>query len=238
MESNARRFIQAYNTIDYTLRIKYNFKRNMSFADVVRRSVPLNHIVRKYEDILIDFGRLRNAIIHNSNENYVIAEPHDDVIVKIEHIAEIISTPPKALETIKERDVLCVQNDVSIKKVIKLISESGYSNIPVYKDGELIGVANGQRVLDKLGKAMATGCDLNDFIEKTNIEEILNVKNTSKYYEIVSKEATIEEILNLFYTNRKLTAVLITKDGLLKDVPVAIITTSDILEMNSILENY
>lgn len=238
MESNARRFIQAYNTIDYTLRIKYNFKRNMSFADVVRRSVPLNHIVRKYEDLLIDFGRLRNAIIHNSNDNYVIAEPHDDIVIKIEHIAEIISTPPKALENIRERNVLCVQNDVSIKEVIKLISESGYSNIPVYKDGGLIGVANGQRILDKLGKSMTIGCDLNDFIENTKIEEILDLKTPSKYYDIVSKEATVEEILNLFYTNRKLTAILITKDGLLKDIPVAIITTSDILEMNSILENY
>ena len=71
--SNATRFINAYNTIDQTLRAVYNFKRNMSFNDMIRRAVPLNSIVRRYEDKLIDYARLRNAIIHNSNDEMVIA---------------------------------------------------------------------------------------------------------------------------------------------------------------------
>lgn len=238
MESNAKRFIQAYNVIDHSLRIKHNFKRNMSFSDIIRRAVPLNHTVRKYEDALIDFGRLRNAIIHNSNENYIIAEPHDDVVVKMEHLAEIISTPPKALAAVTERDVLCVQSNVSVKDVIKLISESGFSNIPVYKDNGLVGVANGQRVLDKLGSVLSSGENLNDFIENVKIEDILKGKSDSKYYDIVSKDSTIEEVLSLFYTNRKLTVVIITKDGLLHETPIGIITTSDILELNAILDNY
>lgn len=238
MESNAKRFIQAYNVIDHSIRIKYNFRRNMSFSDIIRRAVPLNHTVRKYEDALIDFGRLRNAIIHNSNDNFTIAEPHDDVVIKMEHIANVISTPPKAMSTITERDVLCVQSDVSVKDVIKLISESGFSNIPIYKDNGLIGVANGQRILDKLGRVLSKGEDINDFIENTKIEDVLHGKSPSKYFDIVSKDSTVEEVLNLFYTNRKLTVVIITKDGLLNETPIGIITTSDILELNSILENY
>jgi predicted transcriptional regulator len=210
----------------------------MSFSDIVRRAVSFNHTIRRYEDVLIDYGRLRNAIIHNSNDNYVIAEPHNDVVAKMEHIANLISSPPKALDTIKEREVLCVQNNVPIKEVIKLISESGFSNIPVYKDGGLIGVANGQRILDKLGKAMLSNNSLDEYIKNTKIEDILTSQTTTKYYDTVSKDATVEEILNLFYTNRKLTAVLITKDGSLNETPVEIVTTSDILELNSILENY
>ena len=46
-KSNAERFITAYNNIDYGLRTIYNFKRSMSFSDVVRRSVVLNSVVRK-----------------------------------------------------------------------------------------------------------------------------------------------------------------------------------------------
>ena len=49
-KTNAQRFIQAYNTIDQTLRYLYNYKRSMSFSDIVRRSVPVNYFVRKYED--------------------------------------------------------------------------------------------------------------------------------------------------------------------------------------------
>ena len=235
---NAQRFIRAYNTIDQTLRSRFSFKRSMSFSDVVRRAVSLNHTVRKYEDVLIDYGRLRNAIIHNSNEEYTIAEPHKEVVQKMEHIANILSSPPKVVNNISEREVLCVQNDVSVKDVIKLISESGFSNIPVYKDGGLIGIANGQRILDRLGKILSENGDLINFINKNKIEDFLCPQQEVKSYEIVSKDATIEEVLELFYKNRKLTAVLVTKDGVFNEAPIEIITAYDILEMNYILDNY
>ena len=73
--SNAQRFLQSYNNIDYTIRTRYNLNRSMGFSELIRRSVALNYIVRKYEDDLIDFGRLRNAIVHG-NEDYIMAEPH------------------------------------------------------------------------------------------------------------------------------------------------------------------
>lgn len=237
-QTNARKFINAYNTIDYAIRTQHNFKRSMSFSEVVRKAVSLNYIVRKYEDDLVDFGRLRNAIIHSGNNDYIIAEPHDDVVQKIQHIAELISTPPKAIDAINDKNVLCVQNDVKLRDVIQLIAVSEYSNIPVYKDGGLIGVANGQRILDELGKKIADNISIDKYISITNIEDILNVTNTLKYYDVVSKEVSIEQVLSLFNKNRKLIAVLITKNGSLNEAPIGIITTADILTLNQILENY
>ena len=79
-KSNADRFISAYNSIDYSLRTIYGFKRSISYADLIRKTVPMNSVVRKYEDELIDYGRLRNSIVHKTNPNYVIAEPHDEVV--------------------------------------------------------------------------------------------------------------------------------------------------------------
>ena len=70
-KSNATRFIDAYNKIDYALRVQHNFKRSLSFSDMIRKAVVQNHIVRKYEDDLIDFGRLRNAIVHKSNDKFL-----------------------------------------------------------------------------------------------------------------------------------------------------------------------
>lgn len=237
-QTNAKRFINAYNSIDYAIRIQHNFKRSMSFSEVVRKSVPINFIVRKYEDDLVDFGRLRNAIIHNSNEQFVIAEPHDDVVEKIEHIAQLLTTPPKAINAIIDRDVLCVQNDVSLKDVIKLIATSEFSNIPVFKNGGLIGVANGQRILDVLGRQIVKNKNIDDFISNITIEDVLLEPVPYKNYDVVSKEATIEEILNLFNKNRKLLTVLITKSGTLNETPIGIVTTSDIIYLNEILDNY
>jgi len=134
--------------------------------------------------------------------------------------------------------VLCAQHDVLLKDLIKLIAQSGYSNIPIYKDGGLIGVANGQRILDKIGFALTEGKNINEYIETFKAEHAIISQSTHKYFEVVSNEATIEEVLRLFYTNRKLVAVLITKDGLANETPFGMITASDILEMNKILENY
>lgn len=150
-KTNAQRFIQAYNTIDQTLRYLYNYKRSMSFSDIVRRSVPVNYLVRKYEDKLVDYGRLRNAIIHKSNDEFIIAEPHGDVVLDIENIAKLISTPPKVLEVVEPRKVVCATAETNIADVISLMTKTKYSNIPIYKNDELIGVASGRYIVEGIG---------------------------------------------------------------------------------------
>ena len=62
--NNSRRFIDAYNRIDKALHNRFGFKPSMSYSDAVRRAAAINSVVRKYEDDLIDYGRLRNAIVH------------------------------------------------------------------------------------------------------------------------------------------------------------------------------
>ena len=238
-KSNAKRFIEAYNQIDYALRVQHNFKRSMGYSDMIRRAVAVNYIVRKYEDDLIDFGRLRNAIIHRSNDEYIIAEPHDDVVVQMEKIAKLICTPPKVMEILNLHDVLTVHYNVDLKTVIKLISSSKYSNIPVYKDGTLLGVANGQKILNLLGRKIEDGQDITQYIEKTTIEEAISeFPEGVKYYDIASSDVTIEEVLDMFDKNRKLLIVLITKTGSMQEAPLGIVTPTNIMDLNNILENY
>lgn len=236
--SNATRFVNAYNQIDYSLRTQYNFKRSMNFSDLIRRSVLVNHVVRKYEDDLIDYGRLRNAIIHRSNDNITIAEPHDSVVENIEKIARLITTPPNALQTICHEDVLTVENSVSIKDVVGLMAKKSFSNIPIYKDGTLLGVANGQKILEFIGSQINQKQNIDQVISSTPIEQILQFNSVFKQYEVLPASSTIEVVLDLFNKNRKLLAVLITKTGSMQEPPLGIITTSNIVDMNNILENY
>ena len=55
---------------------------------------------------------------------------------------------------------------------------------------------------------------------------------------ITIAKLTIEEALNLFYTNRKLLAILITKTGNYNEPALGIITVSDIIDLNAMLDNY
>lgn len=236
--SNAERFLKAYNAIDHGLRNQYNFKRAMAFTDVIRRSVLINSVVRKYEDDLIDYSRLRNAIVHSGNENDIIAEPHLNVVEKLEHIAKLVCTPPKAIESICRKDVLCVSASDKLKSVIELISKSGYSNLPVYDGEKLIGIANGQRLLDALGRAMLNDRNAEAFINKMTIGEIVSNQISDTYYAISDENITLEQALNLFYKNRKMLVILITKNGSDYEKPLGIISVADIMDINSILENY
>lgn len=236
--SNAKRFINAYNQIDYSLRVQHNFKRSMGFSDMIRRAVSVNHIVRKYEDDLIDFGRLRNAIIHGSNDEVLIAEPHEDVVAKIEHIERLITTPPKALDVLNEKEVFTVSYNVTIKEVIKKISQTKFSNLPVYKNGELIGVANGQKILNAVGEHLTTNNNIDEYLETHTIEEIVELPQQNSYYMVLNSDCTIDQVLAEFLANRKLLVVIITKTGTMHEPPLAIITATDYMVLNKIMENY
>ena len=236
--SNAGKFIYAYNKIDQTLRAIYDLKRSLNFSEVIRKTVQLNSVVRKYEDELIDYGRLRNAIVHKGSENYVIAEPHQDVVDKMEHICALISTPPKAVDKISKREVLCIDQSLSLAEAMQLMSRSGYSNLPVYSSKKLVGILNGQRLINILGFRLEDGQNLQEYVTNTKVGDIIEELENSTYYVVENEELTLEHALSLFENNRKLLCILISKKGDGVYPPVGIITNSDVIEMQKVLDVY
>ena len=236
--SNANRFISAYNSIDSSLRSIYGLKRSLNFSEVIRKTVLLNSVVRKYEDDLIDYGRLRNAIVHKGNSNFVIAEPHEDVVEKMEGIASLISTPPLAYDRISTHEVLCVNGEDKLAKAIKLMARSGYSNLPVYTENKLVGVLNGQRLMDIIGLHLLAGQNIQKFIDSVTVSDIIEELANEQYYCLADEKITIEQVMNLFETNNKLLIVLITKQGTQDYPPLGIITKDDVIKMQKVLDVY
>ncbi|MBR2053183.1 MAG: CBS domain-containing protein [Clostridia bacterium] len=235
--SNAKRFVIAYNTIDQALRQRHNIRRSLSFSDMIRKTVVVDYIVRKYEDQLIDYGRLRNAIIHNSNDDFLIAEPHTEVVEEFEKIAALVSAPPKVIDTVCTKDVLTVEHSARLYDVIKLIYSSTYSNLPVYKNGGVIGVVNGQKLLDFIGKAISQGEDIDNFLKSTTAEKFVKTQIAdTKYFEVCDINLTVEKALNMFYHNRKLLIIILTNDGMLQEAPLGILTPTDIMDLNKVIE--
>ncbi len=237
-KTNAKRFLDAYNNIDYALKTRYNISRATGFSDLVRKSVAVNYIVRKYQDELIDYGRLRNSIIHNNNEDFIIAEPHIEVVKNIEHIEKLLTTPPKVIETVARRDVLITYAGKSMREVIMLMASSNFSNIPVYKDNQLIGVANGQKILNSMGQFLIAGGKCSAFLDNVQIEDMLSTLENSNYYVVKPENCTIEEALAEFDKNHKLLAILFTKNGNSNELPIGIMTGANVVEAQKILEDY
>ena len=237
-QSNAERFLTAYNNIDYGLRSIYGFKRSMTFSDVVRRSVVLNSVVRKYEDDLIDFGRLRNAIVHQGNHKFIIAEPHDDIVEKIERLADLITEPPLAIDMVGNKEVVTINCDMKVATAIELIYRTGYSNLPTYDGEKLIGILNGRKLINIIGEKIGEGVNLETFVKETNVGDILSGMGEDYYFMIADHKLTIDNAMNFFENNRKLLIILITKDGKDSGKPLKIISSADIIDMKKILDVY
>lgn len=234
--SNAGRFITAYNRLDKCIRDIYNFKPALSYSDVIRKSASVNSIVKKYEDDLIDYGRLRNAIVHRSDDK-IIAEPHDDVVEQMESIVRMITTPPLAMQSVVNRNVFIAEGEVKLADVMKELYATGYSNVPVYLKGTLVGVINRKMLIDAIGRAVQMGEDLNAMMNK-RVVDALTVLDAGNHYEVVSEKTTIDNVLYMFQQNRKLSTVIITPSGAYTELPVGIVVTADIIDMQTILDNY
>lgn len=235
-KSNAERFINAYNRLDKTVRDIYNFKPALTFSDVIRKAADVNYIVKKYEDDLIDFGRLRNAIVHHSDER-VIAEPHDDVVEKMEKIVRSVTTPPLVMQTVGNRSVFIADGAVPAKKVLVEMSKNGFSNVPIYLGGTLVGVLNRKMIVDAIGSCVLAQQDIDKVLEKP-IVDCMSVLDVNNHYEVVGSDATIDNILYMFQQNRKLSTIVITPKGSYNELPVGIVVTADLIDIQTILDNY
>ncbi|MBQ7579469.1 MAG: CBS domain-containing protein [Clostridia bacterium] len=237
MGINAERFINSYNTLDKTLRDLYNIKPNLTFSDTIRKVASVNSVVKKHEDDLIDYGRLRNAIVHRSISGEVIAEPHDDVVLKLEAITRQVKTPPRAMDSVVNRKVFVVDGAEKIKNLLMEMYKSGYSNIPVYRSGTLVGVVSRKMLVEAMGKAVMQENSIDEFLNKS-VMDSLDLENISSHYDVVPASITIDNLLYLFQQNRKLSTVIITKTGSYSEQPLGIVVTADTIDMQTILDNY
>lgn len=238
MEKNelAKRFISAYNRLDQGLRDIYSIKRTLNFADMIRKVATVNTVVKKFEEDLIDYGRLRNAIVHRSGDE-IIAEPNVEVVEKLEKVARIINTPPRVVECLRPREVYSVSGDESLKNVVGEMWKKGYSVVPVYISGTLVGVINRKMIVDGIGKFIANGKDIDDAMQEP-VSKCLDIFNETSHYEVAPTSLTVENLMYMFQQNRKLSSVILTENGNYTEPAKIIIVSADIIDLNLILDNY
>lgn len=224
-------FIAAYNAVDARMRTLYKGKGTLGFSDLVRRLAPEQSVLAKYEDELIAFARLRNAIVHNTTGDRVIAEPTDEATALFCRIAELLTAPPKLKNVKKKAPVVGIESRDSVGQATKLISKTGYSNLPVYRDGRLLGIVNNRSIVRALGEALIKGESADAFL-KRKTESLLS-ESDSAYYRVLRLDDTVEDALSAFSNNRRLLAVIVT-DG--KGKLQKILTSKDIPQLIAMLD--
>ncbi|PLT35505.1 CBS domain-containing protein [Bacillus sp. V5-8f] len=229
-KSQSERFEAAFNRIHKALMQTVKNARSDKFTDLVYKGK--NHaFIRFYEHDLAQFAKLRNAIVHEKiEEGYYIADPHLDIVEKIESIAEEFEKPASAL-SISTKPVTYFHESDKLSDVLLAIKKESHSQFPVYNaNGEYVWLLTSAEIVKYLAEHFSND-SMN--LKQVNVRELFNEKKKHNVL-FVSQDSSLFEIEDIFEEfqskNQKVDAILITKSGSKKEQPNGIITSWDLLE--------
>ena len=136
-----------------------------------------------------------------------------------------------------KRSVSMAKDNITVGSIIEDMSRTSYSNIPFYLKDTLVGVITRKMLVNSIGECIANGGDIKKYFNEKAIDK-LRILDENNHYDVVSEKITIDNVLYMFQQNKKLTTLIITKNGTYKELPVGIIVTSDVIDLQAILDNY
>lgn len=235
---NAARFLSSYNRIESQLKILYNAKPTQNFTDLVKRCTDLNLTVRRYENELIDYGKLRNAIVHRgAGIEKVIANPCDDVVSNIEFIEMQVCRPPKITDAFKIKKIASVFADKPLLTAVDEFAEKWQKTVIVYDHGRMIGIINCYVLYKTIAELAVSGEDVTKFLTEKTCRDLVDSEQLKKYC-LMNAETTVLDVFTAFEKKKGLIAVIITKNGVLGEKALSIVTPADFPRINKYLENY
>lgn len=232
-ERNSDRFISAYNRIDQEMKELSGAKEHHSFFRLIDMAKKKSAVIRRYEADLREYGDLRNAIVHHrTSMEYIIAEPHDDVVAKMEEIEQALMHPNSVGEIFR-RDVLTFQLGDSLSYALKIIREKKFNQFPVYLGSEFKGLVTPVGITAFLASNLREDTIS---LRKTTLEDILVHENKRDNHRFISGDTSAYVAEEMFKTEltrgHRLEALLITEDGAASSDLLGIVTPFDILKLN------
>ena len=135
------RFLSAYNVIEQAMQRKMGDAASKEgFRRLIDHLTDRDWMVRKFRDDLIEFAELRNAIVHERiSPRYLIAVPLTGTVERIERIAASMERPPLVYPRFRA-EVVGFDVDDPVRKVLATLASTGYSQFPVYREGQYMGL--------------------------------------------------------------------------------------------------
>ena len=138
-KNNFTLFISACNLITNHLKKKYGLKPKANFGEVIRECKNKDKIVNYYLDDLNMFLDLRNVLIHDQDQNDILANPTDETLRRIQVIKDKIINP-EVVGSLFNTEVLSFYVNDSLEKVLNAIKKYDYTQFPIFSNDNFIGV--------------------------------------------------------------------------------------------------
>ena len=237
--ANAARFLKSYNKIESQLKILYNERPTQNFTDLVKRCSDRNITVRRYENELVDYGKLRNAIVHRAGAagELFIANPSDEVVVNIEYIEKQLCNPPRVVDVFKARKLTAIFADKPLLTAVQTFGATEKKSLVVYDRGKMRGVINSYFLYRLIAARTEAGEDVTAFLTQTLCGDILDPALLDRY-KLLSSEATVFDVFEAFERRKDIYAVIVTENGVVGEKVLLLLTPSDFPVINRYLETY
>jgi len=228
--NNEERFRRSFNEVEAYLRRSLDYGNDVPFKALVEDATEKDKVVRRFKADLLNYGDLRNAIVHSSTKKF-LAEPFEETVNNLEMIWEQIKNPPRLDIFIRVGLLKCEAND-KINDILQIMKENNYSQIPVYKDNILFGLLT----TDTVSRWLAYELKTNEIVgDEEIVENVMKHTENNNNYDIVSRNKSLVETIDLFQINYSkgeiIAAVLITENGKKHEKLLGIATPYDIPEM-------
>lgn len=222
------RFLVAFARTEESLKRLLGTTSRDSFRWLVRQTAKRSPVVRSVEEDLLEYGDLRNAIVHERGGGFVIAEPHAVVVARLERIVELIEDPPRADRVMSSPVVTCGP-DEPIGEAAKRMVKGKFSRLPVYAERELLGLLTANAIARWLAARLAGALDT---LEEEPVRAVLAFGDAGRRFELVSVEHRVTDVIELFAAattgGRRLEAVMVTRSGTPDERPLGILTVQDL----------
>ena len=224
---NSDIFLQDFNKLENYLKEKESMEFWISFSQLISRISKKNPEIRKYESKLKQYGNLRNAIVHDEKfKQRVIAEPHKDIVEELKVIIKKVMEPKKVIPMFKSK-VLAFQAEDSIEKIIKIMYEKSFSQVPIYINSNFEFLLTSNTITRWIGSK--SNDEIFDFNEN-RVEELKDFEEETKNFLFINRDINIYEVIEKFNSVEfpKLEALLITNSGKKHEKLLGIITYADL----------
>lgn len=211
MGERAEEFLSSFNRIEKWFREQLNNPTNMGFSEMVRRlSRKKDSHIPLFQDDLLQMAQLRNAIVHEQiSTDFVIAEPNEWAVNRMREIEQALISPEKVFPKFAKK-VTGFDINISIKDILAIVARKQYSQFPIYD----AGIFKGLITVRGLGIWLAVESSKGDIqLEGRKAADLLVSNYKGSNYQFVGKEATVFQVEEMFVTQVRLEAILITKDG-------------------------
>jgi len=228
-KSNSERFLSAFSTIENEMERRVRSDRYISYAEMTRRMAKTDRTYARYQKYLEEFGDLRNAIVHERIDGEVIAEPHMKLVLEIEQIAKLLTSPEKAKDVF-QRTVKVLLKDEKLGDAMRKMMNDHFSKLPVYDEGhKFVGILTSDAITYFLAKHIG---EVEKCIPDVKVMDVLSSDDKSREVSFMPINTTLVSIVNEFERSlaqgKKLNAVILTQDGALNQKPLGIITIADL----------